>query len=174
VLGFTLQPPMKDKYLMSKEEILDRLAGMLGGRAAEELVFNKITTGASNDLENATKIAKDMVCRYGMSDKIGPVSWGEDNGGEVFLGKQIARMPNYSEETASTIDQEIKRIIEESYKRAFDILKKYRDKMNDIAKILLEKETIEGEELDKLLKGELELDHNGNDTKVKDVARENN
>jgi cell division protease FtsH len=174
VLGFTLQLPMKDKYLMSKEEILDRLAGMLGGRAAEELVFNKITTGASNDLENATKIAKDMVCRYGMSDKIGPVSWGEDNGGEVFLGKQIARMPNYSEETASTIDQEIKRIIEESYKRAFDILKKYRDKMNDIAKILLEKETIEGEELDKLLKGELELDHNGNDTKVKDVARENN
>ncbi len=173
VLGFTLQLPIRDKYLMSKEEILDRLAGMLGGRAAESLIFNRVTTGAANDLENATRIAKDMVCKYGMSDEIGPVSWGEE-GGEVFLGKQIARMPNYSEETASKIDGEVKRIIEESYARALDILKKYRDKIDDIAKILLEKETIEGDELDKLLKGELSLDHNGNETKVKDVARENN
>jgi cell division protease FtsH len=175
-LGFTLQLPTRDRYLMSKDEMLDRLSGMLGGRAAEELVFHQITTGASNDLEVATKLAKDMVCKYGMSDTIGPVSWGEDEG-EVFLGKQIARLPNYSEETASKIDYEVKRIIEESYKKAMDILKKYRDKIDDIATILLEKETIEGEELDKLLKGELSLDHNGNESsgvKTKDVARENN
>ncbi len=175
-LGFTLQLPTRDRYLMSKDELLDRLAGMLGGRAAEELVFHQITTGASNDLEVATKLAKDMVCKYGMSDTIGPVSWGEDEG-EVFLGKQIARLPNYSEETASKIDYEVKRIIEESYKKAMDILKKYRDKIDEIAEILLKKETIEGEELDKLLKGELNLDHNGNETsgiKAKDVARENN
>lgn len=153
-LGFTLQLPLQDKYLMSKEEILDKITGLLGGRAAEEIVFGQITTGASNDIERATKIARDMVCKYGMSDLIGPIAWGEEEE-NVFLGKQLSRMRNYSEETASEIDVQVKKIVSECYDKAKEILLKYRDKMDDIAKILLEKETIEGEELNALLKGEL-------------------
>ncbi|WP_051962937.1 ATP-dependent zinc metalloprotease FtsH [Mesoaciditoga lauensis] len=153
-LGFTLQLPLQDKYLMSKEEILDKITGLLGGRAAEEIVFGQITTGASNDIERATKIARDMVCKYGMSDLIGPIAWGEEEE-NVFLGKQLSRMRNYSEETASEIDVQVKKIVSECYDRAKEILLKYRDKMDDIAEVLLKKETIQGEELNALLKGEL-------------------
>ncbi len=152
-LGFTLQLPLQDKYLMSKNEILDKISGLLGGRAAEELVFNEITTGASNDIERATKIARDMVCKYGMSENIGPIAWGEEEE-EVFLGKQLSRMKNYSEETASEIDRQVKVIVSQCYSRAKEILLEYRDKMDEIAKILLEKETIEGEELNRLLKSD--------------------
>ncbi len=171
-LGFTLQLPLQDKYLMSKDEILDRLTGLLGGRAAEELVFKKITTGASNDIERATKLARDMVCKYGMSDDIGPIAWGEEED-EVFLGKQISHMRNYSDETASEIDKQVRLIVEKSYNSAKEILTKYRDKMDEIANFLLEKETIEGDELDRLLKGELNLNHNGSSVSVEDVATEN-
>lgn len=153
-LGFTLQLPLQDKYLMSKEEILDKITGLLGGRAAEEIVFDQITTGASNDIERATKIARDMICKYGMSETIGPIAWGEEEE-NVFLGKQLSRMKNYSEETASEIDAQVKTIVSQCYDHAQEILLKYRGKMDDIAKILLEKETIEGEELNRLLKGEL-------------------
>ncbi|WP_456399274.1 ATP-dependent zinc metalloprotease FtsH [Mesoaciditoga sp.] len=166
-LGFTLQLPLQDKYLMSKEEILDKITGLLGGRAAEEIVFGQITTGASNDIERATKIARDMVCKYGMSDLIGPIAWGEEEE-NVFLGKQLSRMRNYSEETASEIDVQVKKIVSECYDKAKEILLKYRDKMDDIAKVLLEKETIEGEELNALLKGEL-----GRNGKSEEVNEEN-
>ncbi len=172
-LGFTLQLPLQDKYLMSKDEILDKITGLLGGRAAEEIVFGQITTGASNDIERATKIARDMVCKYGMSDLIGPIAWGEEEE-NVFLGKQLSRMRNYSEETASEIDVQVKKIVSQCYDRAKEILVKYRDKMDDIAKVLLEKETIEGEELNALLKGE--LGRNGKDGNVNEesnVAEEN-
>ncbi len=172
-LGFTLQLPLQDKYLMSKEEILDKITGLLGGRAAEEIVFGQITTGASNDIERATKIARDMVCKYGMSDLIGPIAWGEEEE-NVFLGKQLSRMRNYSEETASEIDVQVKKIVSECYDKAKEILLKYRDKMDDIAKVLLEKETIEGEELNALLKGE--LGRNGKSEEVNeenDIAKEN-
>jgi cell division protease FtsH len=172
-LGFTLQLPLQDKYLMSKDEILDKITGLLGGRAAEEIVFGQITTGASNDIERATKIARDMVCKYGMSDLIGPIAWGEEEE-NVFLGKQLSRMRNYSEETASEIDVQVKKIVSECYDRAKEILLKYRDKMDDIAKVLLEKETIEGEELNALLKGE--LGRNGKSegmNEESDIAKEN-
>ncbi len=172
-LGFTLQLPLQDKYLMSKEEILDKITGLLGGRAAEELIFGQITTGASNDIERATKIARDMVCKYGMSDLIGPIAWGEEEE-NVFLGKQLSRMRNYSEETASEIDVQVKKIVSECYERAKKILLKYRGKMDDIAKVLLEKETIAGEELDALLKGELGRNgKNGNTDEKSNVAEEN-
>ncbi len=152
-LGFTLQLPLQDKYLMSKDEILDKITGLLGGRAAEDIVFNEITTGASNDIERATKTARNMVCKYGMSENIGPIAWGSEEE-EVFLGKQLSQMKNYSEETASEIDKQVKIIVSQCYSRAKEILLKYRDKMDSIAEILLEKETIQGEELNRLLKSD--------------------
>lgn len=177
-LGFTLQLPLQDKYLMSKDEILDKISGLLGGRAAEEIVFNEITTGASNDIERATKIARNMVCKYGMSENIGPIAWGEEEE-EVFLGKQLSRMKNYSEETASEIDRQVKIIVSQCYSRAKEILLEYRDKMDDIAKILLEKETIGGEELSRLLKGNsiavdnIDSAHKGHGVNEGNVAAEN-
>ncbi len=168
-LGFTLQLPLQDKYLMTKEEILDKITGLLGGRAAEEIVFNQITTGASNDIERATKIARDMICKYGMSEVIGPIAWGEEEE-NVFLGKQLSRMKNYSEETASEIDAQVKTIVSQCYDHSKEILLKYRDKMDDIAKVLLEKETIEGEELNRLLKGK--FSKNGKADEEDNVAKE--
>ncbi|KLO22675.1 cell division protein FtsH [Marinitoga sp. 1197] len=149
-LGFTLQLPLEDKYLMTKEEILDRITGILGGRAAEELVFNQITSGAANDLQKATEYAKIMILKFGMSERLGPVAWGAEEE-EVFLGKELAKMKNYSEETANEIDNEIKRIIIESYEKAKGILEENIDKLHSIAKVLLEKETLSGDELNELL-----------------------
>jgi cell division protease FtsH len=149
-LGFTLQLPLEDKYLMTKEEILDRITGVLGGRAAEELVFNQITSGAANDLQKATEYARIMVLKFGMSERLGPIAWGSEEE-EVFLGKELAKMKNYSEETANEIDNEIKRIIIESYEKAKTILSENMGKLHEIANVLLEKETISGEELNELL-----------------------
>ncbi|KLO23895.1 cell division protein FtsH [Marinitoga sp. 1155] len=149
-LGFTLQLPLEDKYLMTKDEILDRITGILGGRAAEELVFNQITSGAANDLQKATEYAKIMILKFGMSERLGPVAWGAEEE-EVFLGKELAKMKNYSEETANEIDNEIKRIIIESYEKAKGILEENIDKLHSIAKVLLEKETLSGDELNELL-----------------------
>lgn len=149
-LGFTLQLPLEDKYLMTKDEILDRITGVLGGRAAEELVFNQITSGAANDLQKATEYARIMVLKFGMSERLGPVAWGAEEE-EVFLGKELAKMKNYSEETANEIDNEIKRIIIESYDKAKAILSENMDKLHEIANVLLSKETLSGEELNELL-----------------------
>ncbi|WGS65412.1 ATP-dependent zinc metalloprotease FtsH [Marinitoga aeolica] len=149
-LGFTLQLPLEDKYLMTKEEILDRITGILGGRAAEELVFNQITSGAANDLQKATEYARIMILKFGMSERLGPIAWGAEEE-EVFLGKELAKMKNYSEETANEIDNEIKRIIIESYEKAKGILEENIDKLHEIANVLLEKETLSGDELNELL-----------------------
>ncbi|ANQ53319.1 cell division protein FtsH [Thermosipho sp. 1063] len=152
-LGFTLHLPAEDKYLISKNELMDNITALLGGRAAEEIVFHDITSGAANDIERATEIARKMVCELGMSDNFGPLAWGKTEQ-EVFLGKEITRMRNYSEEVAKLIDSEVQNIVNTCYNRAKEILNKHREKLDELARILLEREEISGEELRKLLKGD--------------------
>jgi len=154
-LGYTLHLPQEDKYLVTKSELMDKLTALLGGRAAEEVVFGDVTSGAANDIERATEIARTMVCQLGMSDELGPLAWGKEEQ-EVFLGKEITRLRNYSEEVASKIDEEVKKIVTECYERAKEIIRKYRRQLDNIVEILLEKETIEGEELRKILSEEFE------------------
>ncbi|MEA1939096.1 MAG: ATP-dependent zinc metalloprotease FtsH [Candidatus Caldatribacteriota bacterium] len=151
-LGYTLQLPTQDRYLVSKLELLDRLAVLLGGRVAEDLIFKDITTGAQNDLERATKIARQMVTEYGMSETLGPVTLGRKEH-EIFLGRDISEHKDYSEEIANKIDKEVRKIIESAYTRAKEILTKNKRKLKKIATNLIERETLEGKELDILLNG---------------------
>lgn len=151
-LGYTLQLPTEDKYLTTKNELLDRIAGFLGGRVAEEMIFNEISTGAGNDLERATGIVRAMVCEYGMSEKIGPLTLGKRHA-NPFLGRDLTEDRNYSEEIAKSIDLEVRSIMEEAYERAKTILTENRDKMDSIVKILLEKETLERDEFEALMEG---------------------
>ena len=148
-LGYTMQLPEEEKYLVSKEEMLNQITVMLGGRAAEEVVFNMVSTGASNDIERATKLARSMVTVYGMSEKLGTILFGGDQG-EVFLGRDLAQTKTYSEETAAIIDEEIKRIIDTAYNTAKQILSENIEKLHIVAGILLEKEKIDGDEFDKV------------------------
>jgi cell division protease FtsH len=149
-LGYTLSLPIEDKYLYTKEELLDRLTGILGGRAAEEVIFAEITTGAYDDLKKATEIAKRMVVSYGMSDQIGPINLGQENG-NVFLGVDLILNRDHSEQMSAIVDNEIKSLVEMCYGRAKEILKKNKAMLDRLAKRLLEVEVIEGEQLDKLL-----------------------
>ena len=151
-LGYTVQMPAMDKYLTTRNELLDDVAGLLGGRVAEQLVFNEISTGASNDLERATAIVRAMVCEYGMSENIGPLTLGHRHG-NPFLGRDIMEDRNYSEEIAKSIDKEIRSTIEAAYDRAKQILLENRGKMDTIVKVLLEKETLEREEFEALMEG---------------------
>jgi cell division protease FtsH len=152
-LGYTLQTPTEDRYLLTKTELLDRIAVMLGGRAAEETVFNEISTGAKNDLDKATDLALNMVRSYGMSDNLGPLSY--DRGGPAFLNMPGGgRERDYSEETARTIDGEVRAILEDAYSRAKTIIGERREAMGKIAGVLLQKEVLEGEELKRLLQQE--------------------
>ena len=151
-LGYTLQLPTEDRYLVSKSELMERLSVLLAGRVAEELTFKDVTTGAQNDLERATKIARQMVTEFGMSETLGPMTLGRKEQ-QVFLGRDIAENRNYSEEVAFQIDKEVEKIIESAYNRAKELLVKNKSKLKKIAKNLLEKETLEGAELDNLLKG---------------------
>ncbi len=151
-LGYTLTLPTEDRYLVTKSELLGELAMLLAGRVAEEMLFNDVTTGAVDDLERATKITRKMVCEYGMSDKLGPLTLGHKDE-TVFLGKDISREPNYSQEIAFEIDKEVRRLIDESYQKARDILEKHRDVLDTIAKTLIEKETIGKEELIEIFEG---------------------
>lgn len=167
-LGYTLQLPLEDKYLMTKSELYDRITGLLGGRAAEEIVFGEITSGAENDIERATEIARMMVCKFGMSENIGPLAWGREEQ-EVFLGREITRMKNYSEEVAAEIDKEVKKIVLDCYERAKTILREHREQLDEIANLLLEKEVIEGEELKKFLRKELDI----SDENVEEEANDN-
>ena len=144
-LGYTLALPLQDKYLISKSEVLDQITVMLGGRAAEEMIFSEVTSGAHNDLERATELAKKMVTEYGMS-KLGPRTFGRKDR-QIFLGRDLAEMKDYSEETADKIDSEIKAIIDECYKRAQENLTANRGELIEVAGILIEKETLEGEDL---------------------------
>lgn len=154
-LGYTLTLPLEDRYLISKSELTDNLAYFLGGRVAEEMVFGEITTGAHNDLEKTTKVARQMVCEYGMSKQLGPITLGQKQE-QVFLGRDFASHPDYSQEIAFEIDKEIRRIIEEAFEVAREILSEHREKLNTMAKALIEHETLEKEELQSLLeKGKL-------------------
>jgi len=151
-LGYTLQLPTEDRYLVSKSELMDRLSVLLAGRVAEEITFKDVTTGAQNDLERATKIARQMVTEFGMSESIGPIALGRKEH-QVFLGRDIAEDKNYSDEVAFQIDKEVEKIIESAYSRAKELLVKNKTKLKKLATQLLEKETLEKEELDVLLKG---------------------
>jgi cell division protease FtsH len=153
-LGHTLQLPLEDKYLMSKSEIFDKISAILGGRAAEEIVFEEITSGASNDIERATELARTMVCQLGMSSTLGPISWGKEEQ-EVFLGRDFSRMKNFSDETAKIIDQEVRQIIDKCYNRAKEMIRKYKNLLDRLAEILLEKEVIDGEFLREMLNSEI-------------------
>lgn len=151
-LGYTLTLPTEDRYLVTRSELLGELAMLLAGRVAEEMLFNDVTTGAVDDLERATKITRKMVCEYGMSDKLGPLTLGHKDE-TVFLGKDISREPNYSQEIAFEIDKEVRRLIDDSYQKARKILEKYRKILDTIAKTLIEKETIDKEELVEIFEG---------------------
>jgi len=151
-LGVTISMPAEDKFNSTKAELEDRMAMILGGRAAEEIVFNEITTGAANDLEKVTSTAKAMTMRFGMSEKLGPRVLGHSHGAP-FLGRDIHSEPDYSDETAREIDAEIRRIIEDAHQRARDLLIEHADQLEAISQILLRRETIEREEFLKLLEG---------------------
>ncbi len=147
--GYTMYRPTEDKSFMSKTEMEENIVSLLGGRVAELIILNDISTGASNDIERATQIARNMVTKYGMSDRVGAIMLG---GGqeEVFLGRDFGHTKEYSEETAGIIDEEVKRIIDSAYNRAKNILTEHIDKLHAVAGILLEKEKIEGEEFDRI------------------------
>lgn len=149
-LGYTLQLPTEDRYLLTKTELLDRLAVLMGGRAAEEIVFNEVSTGAQNDLERATGIARSMVVEYGMSEKLGPVTF-ERGRKPLFLDTGYVPTTEFSEETSRLIDEEVSRIIKETYSRVKKILEEKKDKLLILGKMLIEKEVIEGDELRRIL-----------------------
>jgi len=140
-LGYTMTLPMEDKFLATRSEMLDQLAMLLGGRTAEELVFHEPTTGAANDIEKATGIARKMVTEYGMSERLGARKFGEGNG-EPFLGRDMSHARDYSEEIASTIDDEVRRLIESAHDIAWEVLVQYRDVLDDLVLHLMDKETL--------------------------------
>ena len=150
--GFTMKLPSEDRHYYSRSQFLDEIVVSLGGYVAEKIVFAELTTGASDDLKKATDIARNIVTRYGMSDKIGPIVLG-DQEELIFLGREISTEKNYSEETARVVDQEVKRILDEAQKKANAIITKKRAKLDEIAQILIERETIEREEFERIIKG---------------------
>lgn len=152
-LGVTMYLPLEEKYNENREGLNTMISALLGGRVAEELTFSTITSGASNDIERATHIARKMVCEWGMSDKLGPLSFGEKEG-EVFLGRDMGHMKNYSESTAVEIDMEIRRIVTENHHRTRKLLSENQDALIRIGEALLEKETLDGAEVRKLVFGE--------------------
>jgi cell division protease FtsH len=154
-LGYTISLPTEDKFLTTRAELLDTMAMTLGGRAAEEIVFGEITTGASNDLEKVTETAKQMVMRFGMSERLGPRVFGHDRS-QPFLGREFSAEPDYSDEIAREIDDEVRRIVEDAHQTSKDILSDHRDQLDTISKILLDRETIEADEFIALLEGKPE------------------
>ncbi|MEZ0108784.1 cell division protease FtsH [Catenulispora sp. EB89] len=145
-LGYTMTLPDEDKYSTTRNEMLDNLAYAMGGRTAEELVFHDPTTGASNDIEKATNIARAMVTQYGMTERLGPIKFGKDSG-EVFLGRDMGHQRDYSEEIASIVDEEVKRLIEGAHDEAWEVLVEYRDVLDQLVLELLEKETLNKEQI---------------------------
>ena len=154
-LGYTISMPQEDKFLTTRAELQDTMAMTLGGRAAEEIIFGEITTGASNDLEKVTATAKQMVMRFGMSEKLGPRVFGHDHG-QPFLGREFSSEPDYSDEIAREIDDEIRRIVESAHQAAKDMLAEHRDSLVSISELLLKRETIESEQFQALLAGKSE------------------
>jgi cell division protease FtsH len=148
-LGYTLQLPTEDRYLMTKTELLDRLAVLLGGRVAEEIVFGEISTGAHNDLQRATDIATSMVKEFGMSEKLGYVTFEKEK--QPLFPSSLFPTREYSEDTAKQIDEEVKKIVDETYLRVKEMLTAKKDKLEDLARLLLEKEVVEEADLKKIL-----------------------
>jgi len=151
-LGVTMSLPERDKYSYDREYMLNKIAMLFGGRIAEEVFMNQMTTGASNDFERATQMARDMVTRYGMSDKLGPMVYAE-NEGEVFLGRSVTRTTQVSEATMQTVDSEIRRIIDDQYALARKLIEEHSDKMHTMAKALLDWETIDADQIEDIMQG---------------------
>ncbi|OXS53940.1 ATP-dependent zinc metalloprotease FtsH [Rossellomorea vietnamensis] len=170
--GYAVMLPKEDRYFMTKPELLDKITGLLGGRVAEEIIFGDVSTGAHNDFQRATGIARKMVTEYGMSDKLGPLQFGQSQGGQVFLGRDINSEQNYSDAIAYEIDLEMQRLIKDSYERAKQILTENRDKLELIAKTLLDVETLDAAQIKSLMDhGKLpertyESDQDNSDVKV--------
>src|SRR5207244_392996 len=152
-LGLTISLPTEDRYMQTKTALLEEIAMTLGGRAAEELVFNEVTTGAANDLEKVTSTSKQMIMRFGMSEKLGPRVLGR-NQDMPFLGREMAAEPDYSEEIAREIDDEIRRVIEDAHSRARAVLEEHTPELHKLSEILIERETIDKDQFERLLAGE--------------------
>jgi len=153
-LGLTQQLPIDEKHTYPKDYLLNNIITMMGGRAAEELVLNHQTTGAGNDIERSTEIARKMVCEWGMSKNLGPLAFGKKEE-QIFLGREFSRHRDYSEETARLIDNEIRNIVNESYERAKEIIQKNMATLHRLANTLLEKEVLDGNQIDQIIKGEM-------------------
>lgn len=164
--GYAVMLPKEDRYFMTKPELLDKIIGLLGGRVAEEVIFGEVSTGAHNDFQRATGIARKMVTEYGMSDKLGPMQFGSSQGGNVFLGRDINNEQNYSDAIAYEIDLEMQRIIKDCYERCRTILVENKDKLELIAKTLLEIETLDAEQIKSLMnEGKLPDNHHSTNDK---------
>ena len=163
-LGVTMQLPTEDKHSYSREVLLNKIAVLMGGRAAEEIIFKTTTTGAGNDIERATELARKMVCEWGMSEKLGPVSFGKKDE-QIFLGREMATHKNYSEATAVEIDSEIRHIVDENYQRVRHLLTGNIESLHRISRELIEKENLSGEEVDRLIRevGESPVNPSGSD-----------
>ena len=149
-LGVTQQLPLDERHLYSKDYLIINITTLMGGRAAEGLVLKRFTTGAGNDIEKATELARKMVCEWGMSESLGPLAFGQREE-QIFLGREISQHRDYSEQTAQEIDREIKRIVTECSARAEQVLKKNIKILHTLAKTLLERESLSGDELDKII-----------------------
>jgi cell division protease FtsH len=152
-LGLTMQLPVDEKHNYSREYLMDRIAILLGGRIAEEMTIGSITTGAGNDLERATELARQMVCEWGMSESMGPLTFGKKEE-QIFLGREIAQHQDYSEDTAVSIDQEVKRIVTDNYARAQTVIKEHKTQLLAMADALLARETLDADEIRRILAGE--------------------
>ncbi|RSL30052.1 ATP-dependent metallopeptidase FtsH/Yme1/Tma family protein [Salibacterium salarium] len=158
--GYAVMLPKEDRFFMTKPELIDKIVGLLGGRVAEEVMFNEVSTGAHNDFQRTTDIARKMVTEYGMSEKLGPIQFGSSGGGQVFLGRDIQNEQNYSDAIAHEIDKEVQNIVNECYERCKQILTENKDKLEAVAAALLELETLDAEQIESLVeKGELPENH---------------
>jgi cell division protease FtsH len=164
--GFTMILPKEDKYYATKTIMEEQIIHLLGGRVAEKLTLNDISTGASNDIERATEIARNMVIKYGMSERLGPVSYSSSD--EVFLGKDFSTRKNYSEEIAKEIDEEIRAIVENAFMEAEKLLTENIDKLHLVAEVLLELETLDGEQFEQLFTGDKTAEELIEDTKERE------
>jgi cell division protease FtsH len=153
-LGLTQQLPIDEKHTYPRDYLINNITIMMGGRAAEELVLNQQTTGAGNDIVQSTEIARKMVCEWGMSEKLGPLAFGQKEE-QIFLGREFAQHKDYSEETACLIDGEIRAIVTQSYEKAKDIIQKNITTLHLLASTLLEKEALDGHQIDQIIKGEM-------------------
>jgi cell division protease FtsH len=156
-LGVTQQLPIDDRHTYNAEYLLNNVAVLMGGRAAESLVLKHMTTGAGNDIERATEIARKMICEWGMSEKLGPLSFGKKEE-QVFLGRDIGKSRDFSEETAIAIDAEMKQIVKDNYSKAYKLLEEHQDELHGLAEALLEKESLDRIEVDTIIFGHVQED----------------